>query len=47
MLPGTDGFTICRAVRERKDIPIGELTFRLGGRVLEKAATLRRERSVL
>ena len=22
MLPGTDGFTICRAVRERKDIPI-------------------------
>ena len=22
MLPGTDGFTICRVVRERKDIPI-------------------------
>lgn len=22
MLPGTDGFTICRAVREKKDIPI-------------------------
>lgn len=22
MLPGTDGFTICRTVRERKDIPI-------------------------
>ena len=22
MLPGTDGFTVCRAVREKKDIPI-------------------------
>ena len=22
MLPGTDGFTICRAIREKKDIPI-------------------------
>ena len=22
MLPGTDGFTICRAVREKRDIPI-------------------------
>ena len=22
MLPGTDGFTICRTVREKKDIPV-------------------------
>ena len=26
MLPGTDGFTVCRAVREKKDIPILMIT---------------------
>lgn len=29
MLPGADGFTLCRAIRERSDVPVMFLTARL------------------